>query len=87
MTATQTLKHVLLTITNAAAGAVEISTSPTSQIATAQPTADVIARLKQSATAGPAQQVEFTVNLPRRILDFVYVHQTGAGNLGEITLS
>lgn len=87
MTATQTLKQWLVSATNAAAGAYELSLSSTSQIATAQPTSDVIARVKLSGTAGPAQNVVIPINLPRRILDYVYVHQTGTGNLGETTLS
>ena len=85
----KTLKQAVISILNAAAGKVELSTSPTSQIGTAQPTADVIFRLNVSAgtaaTVSPATVIP--LNVPVQAFQSLYVHQTGAGNLGGICLS
>jgi hypothetical protein len=84
-----TLKEALISYHDAAAGKIEISRAPTSQIGTAQPTKDVIARINQSGTAGD-QVVSFAIPaIPEaklKILDLLYVHQTGAGNLGTLTI-
>lgn len=85
MTGRQTLKQAVFSIVNAAAGKVELSTVASSQIGTAQPTPDVIARLSLGASGKTDVQVD--INVPTNPFQNVYVHQTGAGNLGSVTLS
>ena len=82
--AKSTLRRAILSSVNAAVGKTEISTSSASQIGTAQPTG-VVARFNHSATAGQNNEVvEFV--LPVTAFQSVYVHQTGAGNIGTMTL-
>lgn len=82
----QTFKKWAISYLNAAAGKIELSTSPTSQIGTAQPTPDVIARA--SVSAGANQVItQFDINLPAVAFQNVYIHCTGAGNLGTSVLS
>lgn len=84
-----TLKNIALSIHSAAAGKVEVSRSATSQIGTAQPTKDVIARANQSGTAGDQDIVfDFPSKFPEvtfKAFDLLYIHQTGAGNLGSVS--
>jgi len=72
-------------VVTAAAGSWELSTSSTSQIATGSPDVGVIYRLRIGATAG-----NFIVYIPigktMKVLDNWYIHTTGAGNVGELTL-
>lgn len=80
-----TLKTVLVSMQNAAVGKLEISLSPATQIGTAQPTKDVLARVNNSATAAP---INLQIDIPDsklKAFDYVYFHQTGAGNVGSIT--
>jgi hypothetical protein len=83
---TQTLKNVTLSWVNAAAGKIEVSLSGTSQIGTAQPDNNVLARVSASAGANQAA-VTIPVNAPVKAFQSVYVHCTGAGNLGTAILS
>lgn len=85
MTGRQTLKQAVLSIVNAAAGKVELSSVSASQIGTAQPTADVIARF----SIGASGQSNVRIDISQAVQPFqnLYVHQTGAGNLGTIILS
>jgi hypothetical protein len=76
---------VLMSAVTAAAGSWELSTSSTSQIATGSPDTGVMARIRIGATAG-MQNVFFPLNRQVKILDNFYIHTTGAGNVGEITL-
>lgn len=85
MTGRQTLKQAALSWINAAAGKIELSTVSASQIGTAQPTADVIARFSVGSSGQTFARVDLT--LPVQPFQNLYVHQTGAGNLGTITLS
>lgn len=86
MTGRQTLKRAAFSFVNAAAGKIELSTVGASQIGTAQPTADVIARL--SVGAGAANNaVQLDINAAVQPFQSIYVHQTGAGNLGTVVLS
>ena len=86
MQATQTLKNLLLSWVNAAAGKIELSTSGTSQIGTAQPDTNVIARA--SVSAGANQTVtNIPIRLPVKAFQSIYIHCTGAGNLGTAVLS
>lgn len=81
-----TLKKAVLSFLSAAVGKIEISLLPSSQIGTAQPPKGVLARLNCSATAG---NVNVTVDLPPTAVkpfDSIYIHQTGAGNVGSATL-
>lgn len=85
----QKLKKALVTFLSAAVGKIEISVSPTSQIGTAQPTDDVLARVNCSATAGNVvAECDLTGSAKGSVKAFqtVYVHQTGAGNLGSVSL-
>lgn len=83
----QTFRHFIHTGTSAAVGQIELSTSPTSQIGTAQPDTSVIARLNVTATAGPSTFADVPINLPVIAFQNVYVHCTGAGNVGVFILS
>jgi hypothetical protein len=85
ITARQTLKRATFSFANAAAGKIELSTVSASQIGTAQPTADVIARLSASASGKTDMQMD--INLPVDPFQNIYIHTTGAGNLGTVTLS
>lgn len=76
---------VLMSAVTAAAGTWELSTSSTSQIATGSPDTGVLARMRIGATAG-MQNLFFPLNRAVKILDNFYIHTTGAGNVGEITL-
>lgn len=76
---------VLMSIVTAAAGSWELSTTGTSQIATGSPDTGVLARARIGATAG-MQNVYFLLNRSVKILDNWYIHTTGAGNVGELTL-
>lgn len=84
MTARQTLKDLTLTWINAAAGKIEVSTVAASQIGTAQPTGDVIARVSTGATGQTFAQIP--ISEPVEPFQSIYVHCTGAGNLGTIVL-
>lgn len=85
MPQTGTILAALFSFVTAAAGSWELSTSSTSQIATGSPDVGVIARLRIGATAG-----NFSVYVPIgksvKVLDNWYIHTTGAGNVGELTL-
>src|SRR5215467_57051 len=85
MQATQTLKNAALTWINAAAGKIEISLSSTSQIGTAQPDSNVVARV--SCGSSGQSQINLPINIPVKAFQSVYVHCTGAGNLGTCTFS
>jgi hypothetical protein len=84
----QTLKNATFTWTPAAAGKFELSYSSTSQIGTAQPDSNVIARVNVGVTtSGGAAGVTIPINMPVIAFQSVYVHCTGAGNLGTCILS
>jgi len=86
--ATQTLKSVTFTWTPAAAGKFELSYSSTSQIGTAQPDANVIARVNIGVTtSGGASGVQLPINMPVKAFQSIYIHCTGSGNLGTAVLS
>ncbi len=80
-----TIRGVLFSAVTAAAGSWELSTSGTSQIATGSPDVGVLARIRIGATAG-MQNVFFPLNKSVKILDNLYIHTTGAGNVGELTI-
>ncbi len=82
----QTLKQWDISWVNAAAGKIELSLSGTSQIGTAQPDTNVIARVSCSAGANTAVG-SFPINIPVKPFQSIYVHCTGAGNLGTSVLS
>jgi hypothetical protein len=82
----QTLKRLVLSWVNAAAGKIELSLSGTSQIGTAQPDNNVIARVSCSAGANQAVAA-FDINVPVNPFQSIYLHCTGAGNLGTAVLS
>lgn len=85
---TQTLKSCTFTWTPAAAGKYELSYSSSSQIGTAQPDSNVIARVNIGVTtSGGAAGVQLPINMPVKAFQNVYIHCTGAGNLGTAVLS
>src|SRR4029077_20483947 len=82
----QTLRWATITWANAAAGKIECSLSGTSQIGTAQPDNNVFARV--SANAGKNEAcVVIPINVPVKAFQSVFVHCTGAGNLGTVILT
>lgn len=84
----QTLKNATFTWTPAAAGKFELSFSSTSQIGTAQPDSNVVARVNVGVTtSGGAAGVTIPINMPIKAFQNFYVHCTGAGNLGTVVLS
>jgi len=82
----QTFKNWNISWVNAAAGKIELSLSGTSQIGTAQPDINVIARVSASAGANQAT-AQIPVNIPVVAFQSIYVHCTGAANLGTSVLS
>jgi hypothetical protein len=85
----QTLKNFTITALNAAAGKIELSTSGTSQIGTAQPDVNVVTRVSLGSAAAGNSSVCIThpINLPVIAFQSLYIHCTGAGNLGTVVLS
>lgn len=81
----QTLKSFTVSYVNAAAGKIELSLSGSSQIGTAQPDNNVIARVSCSAGANQVA-IQIPINVPVKAFQSVYVHCTGAGNLGTAVL-
>jgi len=82
----QTFKSWSVSWVNAAAGKIELSLSGTSQIGTAQPDSNVMARVSCSAGANQAT-IQLPINMPVVAFQNIYVHCTGAGNLGTSVLS
>jgi hypothetical protein len=85
MPQTGTVIGALFSVVTAAAGSWELSTSSTSQIATSSPDTGVLARVRIGATAG-MQNVYLPLGKHVKVLDNLYIHTTGAGNVGELTL-
>lgn len=86
--ASQTLKNATFSITPAAAGKVELSYASTSQIGTAQPDNNVIARVSVGVlTSGGAFAVTIPIKMAVKAFQSIYIHCTGAGNLGTVVLS
>jgi len=85
--ASQTLKNVTFTWTPAAAGKYELSYSSTSQIGTAQPDSNVLARVNIGVTtSGGSAGVTIPINMPVKAFQSIYIHCTGSGNLGTAVL-
>jgi hypothetical protein len=84
--AAQTLKNWTISWANAAAGKIELSLSGTSQIGTAQPDNNVVARVSASAGTN-LSVVHIPISMPVKAFQSIYVHCTGAGNLGTSVLS
>ncbi len=80
------ITRALMSIVTAAAGSWELSKSSTSQIATTSPDVSVLARARIGATAGNIFDVFELAGVPVKTLDSIYLHCTGAGNVGELTL-
>jgi hypothetical protein len=85
MPQTGTITGVYFSAVTAAAGSWELSTSSTSQIATGSPDTGVLARMRIGATAG-MQNIYLPLGKKVKVLDNLYIHTTGAGNVGELTL-
>lgn len=82
----QTFKNFSISWANAAAGKIELSTSPNSQIGTAQPDPSVVARVSCNAGTNLAT-MQMPINLPAVAFQNIYLHCTGAGNLGTANIS
>ena len=82
----QTFRNLLLSWANAAAGKIELSTSGTSQIGTAQPDTNVVTRVSCNAGTNEAA-INIPINLPVTPFQSVYIHCTGTGNLGTAVLT
>lgn len=82
----QTLKEFAVSWVNAAAGKIELSLSSTSQIGTAQPDNNVLARVSCSA-GGNTAVMTLPIRQPVKPFQSIYIHGTGAGNLGTAVLS
>jgi len=80
-----TIKAIACSIVSAAAGSYEISLNPLSQIATAAPASDVLARVRIGATAGMINVV-IPTSFSVKAFQVIYVHCTGAANVGEVSL-
>jgi len=80
------ISKVIMSIVTAAAGSWELSKSSTSQIATTSPDVSVLARARIGATASGTNTAIFELGVPVRVLDNLYLHCTGAGNVGELNL-
>src|SRR5438874_3182655 len=79
MQGSQTLRWLTLTYANVAAGKIELSLSGTSQIGTAQPDNNVIARVSVvgSATSFEVTSVVIPINVPVKAFQSIYIHCTG----------
>jgi len=75
-----------VTWVNAAAGKIELSMSSASQIGTAQPDSNVLARVSCSAGANQSTAV-VPIRAPVKAFQNIYVHCTGTGNLGTAVLN
>ncbi|MDP9203757.1 MAG: hypothetical protein M3P26_17775 [Gemmatimonadota bacterium] len=75
-----------MTWVNAAAGKMELSMSSASQIGTAQPDSNVLGRISCGAGAG-SNAVSLPIRAPVKAFQNIYVHCTGAGNLGTSILN
>ena len=80
------MKEFLVSWVNAAAGKIELSMSSSSQIGTAQPDSNVLARVSCSAGANTAVAV-VPIRAPVKAFQNIYIHCTGAGNLGTAVLN
>ena len=85
ITSKATIRRAVFSMQDAAAGKTELSTSSSPQIGTTQPTSNVIGRVNHGAVAGPRSLVLDFV-LPVTPFQSLYIHQTGAGNVGTVTL-
>jgi len=84
--ARQTFKNWTVSYMNAAAGKIELSMSATSQIGTAQPDSNVIARVSVGANTTGNVIGTVPINVPVVAFQNIYVHCTGSGNLGTSVL-
>lgn len=85
ITGKATIRRALFSMQDAAVGKTELSTQSTTQIGTAQPTSNVVCRVNHGAVAGP-RTVEVEFVLPVVPFQSLYIHQTGAGNVGTVSL-
>lgn len=83
----QTFKNWTVSYMNAAAGKIELSMSSTSQIGTAQPDSNVIARVSVGANTTGNVGMVIPISVPVKAFQNIYVHCTGAGNLGTSVLN
>ena len=83
---TQTLTSFCWSAMNVATGKYELSYSSSSQIGTAQPDSNVIARVSIGANTTGNTAGTFPIRMPVKAFQSVYVHCTGSGNLGTVVL-
>lgn len=83
----QTFKDWTVSYMNAAAGKIELSMSSTSQIGTAQPDSNVVARVSVGANTTGNVIATIPIRVPVKAFQNIYVHCTGSGNLGTSILN
>jgi len=86
MTQNGTLKSACMSAADGAAGSWELSLSSTPQISSATPDTSVLARLRLGTILGGTYFAQFPLGVPVKAFQIVYLHCTGAGNVGELTL-
>jgi len=86
MTQNGSLKSACFSIADGAAGSWELSLSSSSQIASATPDTSVLARARLGTILGGTYFAQFPLAVPVKAFQIVYLHCTGAGNVGELTL-
>jgi hypothetical protein len=83
----QTFTRWCVTWMNVAAGKYELSMSSSSQIGTAQPDSNVVARISVGANTTGQAAIVVPIKVPVKAFQNIYVHCTGTGNLGTSVLS
>jgi hypothetical protein len=83
----QTFTRWVVTAMTVAAGKYELSMSSSSQIGTAQPDSNVIARVSIGANTTGTLNLVVPIKVPVKAFQNIYVHCTGTGNLGTSVLS
>ena len=86
MTQNGSLKNWAVSVADGAAGSWELSLSSTPQISSATPDTSVLARVRLGTILGGTYFASIPLNTPVKAFQIVYVHCTGAGNVGESIL-
>jgi len=86
MTQNGSLKSVAMSAADGAAGSWELSLSSTPQISSATPDTSVLARIRLGTILGGTYFANFLMNVPVKAFQIIYLHCTGAGNVGELTI-
>ncbi|SRR5712691_2524964 len=87
VTQTGILKRAVMVAVDGAAGSWELSLSGTSQISSASPDTGVLARIRLGTVLGGLYTAVFEMAVPVKNFNYLYLHCTGAGNVGELILT